>query len=336
MLPLVRSRSRSGSRSNSSSPEIVSISSESRSPLRPPPARPRNSRASGSGGPTAGGAGASGSGGPAAGGGGPTAALSQAPNPGQDPATALLPTVEEWPVTHPFRVCWPLHRGEEGYVLPPLQAEGPPSDAGGWVASRDAGRKSPFRCRDGPFVGNQVIAGIPRNVPRQFQVRVQAKLRDASRLGCHDDITWSLPLPGQSPFTNALLIMDRRQARQPAAFYVGITEDPVRRWLERHGDDGRELAHCEKYIEMRVIWVAKSSRETGRLEMQLIDEWNRSRPLLIENARGTGGERPSAGSPHYCYVCFRTDRFVRHGPRTAGRSSRHRRRNGELSPLVPF
>ena len=167
-------------------------------------------------------------------------------------------------------------------------------------------------------------------------MRVQAKLLEASRLGCHDYITWSLPQPGQSPFTNALLAMDRRQARQPAAFYVGITEDPVRRWLERHGDDGRELAHCEKYIEMRVIWVAKSSRETGRLEMQLIDEWNRSRSLLIENARGTGGERPSAGSPHYCYVCFRTDRFVRHGPRTAGHSSRHRRRNGELSPLVPF
>ena len=119
MLPIARSRSRSGSRSNSSSPEIVSIRSESRSPWRPPPARPRNSGASGSGAPAAGGAGASGSGGPAAGGGGPTAALSQAPNPGQDPATALLPTVEEWPVTHPFRVCWPLHRGEEGYVLPP-------------------------------------------------------------------------------------------------------------------------------------------------------------------------------------------------------------------------
>ena len=248
----------------------------------------------------------------------------------------LLPTIEEWPVTHPFRVCWPLHRGEAGYVLPPLQAEGPPSDAGGRVASSDAGRESPFRCRDGPFVGNQVIAGIPRNVPRQFQVRVQAKLLEASRLGCHDYITWSLPQPGQSPFTNALLAMDRRQALQPAAFYVGITEDPVRRWLERHGDDGRELAHCEKYIEMRVFWVARSSRETGRLEKQLIDEWNRSRPLLIENARGTGGERPSAGSPHYCYVCFRTDRFVRHGPRTAGRSSRHRRRNGELSPLIPF
>ena len=118
MLPLVRSRSRSGSRSNSSSPEIVSIRSESRSPWRPPPARPRNSGASGSGGPTAGGAGASGSGGPAAGGGGP-AAGSGGPTPGQDPATALLPTIEEWPVTHPFRVCWPLYRGEESYVLPP-------------------------------------------------------------------------------------------------------------------------------------------------------------------------------------------------------------------------
>ena len=313
-------------RSNSSSPEIVSIRSESRSPWRPPPARPRNSGASGSGGPTAGGAGASGSGGPAAGGGGP-AAGSGGPTPGQDPATALLPTIEEWPVTHPFRVCWPLHRGEAGYVLPPLQAEGPPSDAA-----------TPFRCRlvdDGPFLGNQVIAGILRNVPKQFQVRVRAKLLEASRLGCHDCITWSLPLLGTSAFTNALMRMDRRQELQPAAFYVGITEDPVRRWLERHGDDGRDRAHCEKYIEMRIIHVAKSSRETGTLETQLIEEWNRSRPFLIENARGTGGERPSAGSPHYCYVCFRTDSFVRLAPRTAGRKSRHRR-NGELSPLIPF
>jgi hypothetical protein len=76
-----------------------------------------------------------------------------------------------------------------------------------------------------------------------------------------------------------------------SAFYVGISEDPSRRWAE-HADRN----HWQGMI---VICEAASSRETAALERRLLS-WHSTSPLCRNVGRG--GERPSAGRPHYLYV----------------------------------
>ena len=77
------------------------------------------------------------------------------------------------------------------------------------------------------------------------------------------------------------------------SFYIDITEQPRRRFDE----------HCSSaaWDRMVVLVQASSSRTTAYLERGLIDEFGGRYPFQCLN-RGPGGERASAGSPHYLYV----------------------------------
>jgi hypothetical protein len=77
------------------------------------------------------------------------------------------------------------------------------------------------------------------------------------------------------------------------SFYIGITEHPRRRFDE----------HCTSaaWDRMVVLVQASSSRTTAYLERGLIAEFGGRYPFQCLN-RGPGGERASAGSPHYLYV----------------------------------
>ena len=75
-------------------------------------------------------------------------------------------------------------------------------------------------------------------------------------------------------------------------FYIGITEDPRRRWTEHQEANAA-------WAEMHVLVMAESSRETSALETRLISQYAGN---LWCNNIGPGGERRSAGSPHYLYV----------------------------------
>ena len=125
-----------------------------------------------------------------------------------------------------------------------------------------------------------------------------------------------LPLDGSDAFEHACRII----AQSRRAFYIGITEDPVRRWMGCPDMRG----HCWVFSKMVVVLEAPSSIETAALERRLISHFNPSAdPLLSRiaatlrggNVRclnsGPGGERASSGSPHYCYVVFRADTLVR-------------------------
>ena len=79
--------------------------------------------------------------------------------------------------------------------------------------------------------------------------------------------------------------------RAGVTFYIGITEDPPRRWSEHI------VAGLWNYMD--VLVVAPTSRVTGELEKRLIRQFRRG--LGCTNS-GSGNERPSGGQPHYLYV----------------------------------
>ena len=77
------------------------------------------------------------------------------------------------------------------------------------------------------------------------------------------------------------------------AFYVGITENPPRRWDEHRHTRGTSW-EC-----MTVLVQAPSSAATKPIEQELLEWWGGK--FLCHNV-GKGGERASAGMPHFVYV----------------------------------
>jgi hypothetical protein len=76
------------------------------------------------------------------------------------------------------------------------------------------------------------------------------------------------------------------------AFYIGITENPSRRF-------GEHLGSNPSWSFMVVLVEADSSRQTADLETRLLKAFGHSLSCTNNSA---GGERPSAGSPHYLYM----------------------------------
>jgi len=84
--------------------------------------------------------------------------------------------------------------------------------------------------------------------------------------------------------------------RRNVAFYIGITEDPPRRFAD----------HCDhmEWERMIILVQASTSSTTGSLERALLAEFGTC--FMCINI-GPGGERASAGSPHFLYVLVAQD-----------------------------
>ena len=110
----------------------------------------------------------------------------------------------------------------------------------------------------------------------------------------------------------------------PSSFYyIGITADPVRRFLEGHSRNGHG-----GYDIMDVIAAVASSKESARIERGLLAR-HREHPYCENTA--PGGESPTPGHPHYVYVVART------GPMRSHRSGNSRRlTSGILSDIAFF
>lgn len=83
----------------------------------------------------------------------------------------------------------------------------------------------------------------------------------------------------------------RRLVGQHLAFYIGITQNPHRRW-EHHS---RSIGWCR----MIVVVEAPSAATTVIIEQSLLQRWLQH--PCCRNVGG-GGESPTAGRPHYVYV----------------------------------
>jgi hypothetical protein len=91
--------------------------------------------------------------------------------------------------------------------------------------------------------------------------------------------------------------------RSEKAFYIGITENPSRRF-------GEHLGSNSSWSCMVVLVEADSSRETADLERRLLKAYGHSLSCTNNSA---GGERPSAGSPHYLYMLVAETGLLRRG-----------------------
>lgn len=84
--------------------------------------------------------------------------------------------------------------------------------------------------------------------------------------------------------------------RNGRSFYVGITENPQRRWEEHV----RESSQSWDYME--ILIQAPSAAVTSPVERMLIDEWGGWAGQFLCHNVGGGGERASGGMPHYVYL----------------------------------
>ena len=89
------------------------------------------------------------------------------------------------------------------------------------------------------------------------------------------------------------------------SFYIGISENVVNRWMGTAGMTG----HRRGWDGMTVLYEASTSRQTGALERQLIAHFM-PHSLTCHNV-GCGGERASAGSPHYLYIVWKDNALLR-------------------------
>ena len=78
-------------------------------------------------------------------------------------------------------------------------------------------------------------------------------------------------------------------------YYVGITENPVRR-LRMHADDHKP------FMYMLIVRVAFTSSETASWEKLAIRHFREQLGVLALLNVGDGGERASGGIPHYGYI----------------------------------
>ena len=82
-------------------------------------------------------------------------------------------------------------------------------------------------------------------------------------------------------------------------FKIGICRDPKWRWFVCNGGK-----YSKQFTKMTIVYVAKSSKpkhseSTGNMEIAQIAKFKDYDNCLN---RAPGGEMPSDGSPHFCYV----------------------------------
>ena len=77
------------------------------------------------------------------------------------------------------------------------------------------------------------------------------------------------------------------------SFYIGITENPVRRW------DEHLQADSMRWMRMDLLVRARSSAITAPIEKALVGCFKN---VFLCHNLGHGGEHASAGMPHYVYL----------------------------------
>ncbi len=95
--------------------------------------------------------------------------------------------------------------------------------------------------------------------------------------------------------------ISKLSSKHPAVFKVGITSNPVRRWM--HPTYGYTLDRKERWQGMKVLFVAANSFSVALLECFMISKFKGTPGCRNENP---GGESACPGEgPHFLYAVFR-------------------------------
>ena len=137
----------------------------------------------------------------------------------------------------------------------------------------------------------QVLAehGVIASIPSHLQVEAVHLLGEARAAGIqfHSTVGSATAAAGEAKrLINSRLTMKSRE------FYVGITEDPARRFSE-HQQNG--------YVQMD-LFIFSSSAESGDCEIAILRS---ARELPNCQNRSSGGEVRSCREPHFCYIAWR-------------------------------
>ena len=137
----------------------------------------------------------------------------------------------------------------------------------------------------------QVLAeyGMIASMPSNLQVEAVHLLGEARAAGIqfHSTVgSATVVAMAAKRLINSRLMMRSRE------FYVGITEDPARRFSE-HQQNG--------YVQMD-LFIFSSSAESGDCEIAVLRS---ARDLPNCQNRSRGGEVRSCKEPHFCYVAWR-------------------------------
>ena len=96
-------------------------------------------------------------------------------------------------------------------------------------------------------------------------------------------------------------IVSKLSSKYPAVFKIGITTNPVRRWL--HPTYGYSREHRERWQGMKIWSVTASSFSVALLESFVISKFKGTPGCRNENP---GGESACPGDgPHFAYVVYR-------------------------------
>ena len=186
--------------------------------------------------------------------------------------------------------------------IPPMSAESLGTNCAGSTIPREPDPPpSPRSSRSGVEVHTTVVARHwwQPHIPNRMLAEVG-----------HSDVIFRFPAEEPQDTTEWVVhcLGVLRSCCVIGSYYWGITENPRRRWDEDH---------CQTYSTMRVVAVCRTSRETAQIERQLIAHGRAG--CYRCNTVGPGGERASAGSPHFVYLCRRQDGLIRGRPGVGGR-----------------
>ena len=101
-------------------------------------------------------------------------------------------------------------------------------------------------------------------------------------------------------------VTDQVSSDQVETFMVGICERPDLRWEDPEIGGYKPAQHFD---EMYLLFASMTSKKknhkwshasTGLVETRLIDSFEGNGKML--NKPGTGGDKPSEGSPHFLYL----------------------------------
>ena len=116
--------------------------------------------------------------------------------------------------------------------------------------------------------------------------------------GCID---WRFPQCDDDPFSHCCRIINALDV----SFYIGITENPRRRW----GEHVVDMTVGPDPL-MTVLIEARSSETTAAFEIELLKRYRHN--LRCANM-SSGGEGRSACTPHYLYVLHGSTPLIRRG-----------------------